>query len=219
MTPKSEWLSPETYEYLLAHSAPVSELQQELIAETHEKLGQQAGMQISADQGTFLTLLTRVLGVRKAVEVGTFTGYSSLCIALGMPDDGQLICHDINDDWTSIARRYWDRAGVSDKIELRLGPAVDTLTQLPDAAELDLVFIDADKPGYIDYWEQLVPRVRTNGVILVDNVLFHGQVVDPAATGTNPVAIRAFNDHAAADERVEIAMLPIADGITFARKK
>jgi caffeoyl-CoA O-methyltransferase len=176
-------------------------------------------MQISPEQGTFLTMLTRLVGARSAVEVGTFTGYSSLCIARGLPDGGRLLCCDVSEEWTSVARKYWDKAGVDDRIELRIGPAVETLEQLPSGETIDLAFIDADKPNYRNYYEALLPRMRRNGVIGVDNVLWSGQVLGAEANDENTAAIKAFNDFVAADERVDVMMLPLADGLTLARKR
>src|SRR6478672_8587349 len=181
-------------------------------------LGDAAGMQIGDDQGQLLTLLARLVGARRAVEVGTFTGYSSLCIARGLVEGGRLLCCDVSDEWTAIGRRAWERAGLADRIELRLAPALETLRALPAEAELDLVFIDADKPGYAAYWDELVPRVRAGGVLLADNVLWSGAIVDTDDTDANAVALRAFNDKVAADRRVEAAVLPAFDGLTIARK-
>lgn len=176
-------------------------------------------MQIAPEQGTFLTLLTASLGARRAVEVGTFTGYSSVCIARGLAPDGHLLCCDVSEAWTSVARRYWARAGLADRIELRLGPAADTLASLPEEPVVDLAFLDADKPGYHTYYELLLPRVRPGGLLLADNVLQHGGVLDPDDHAENTEAIRAFNDHVAADDRVDVVMLPLADGLTVARKR
>jgi caffeoyl-CoA O-methyltransferase len=173
-------------------------------------------MQVAPEQAAFLRLLTAVMGVRRAVEVGTFTGLSSLSIARGLADGGQLTCFDISEEFTGIARRYWKRAGVDDRIELRIGPAVERLRELPAEPHLDLAFIDADKQGYPAYWNELVPRVRRGGVILVDNVLWSGRVLDPQAA--RDFEIVAFNDLARADTRVELVILPIADGLTMARK-
>ena len=156
-------------------------------------------MQIGADQGQLLTLLTRLAGARRAVEVGTFTGYSSLCIARGLADDGRLLCCDVSEEWTALARRAWDRAGLADRIELRLAPALETLQALPTDVPIDLVFIDADKPGYVAYWDELVPRVRPGGLLLADNVLWSGRVTDEPGDDANLAALRAFNDHVAAD--------------------
>jgi caffeoyl-CoA O-methyltransferase len=211
-------VTPELHDYLVAHNRPQpDDILRDLAAETAEALPDEAGMQIAPEQGAFMTLLTKVVGVRFAVEVGTFTGYSSLCVARGLSPGGRLLCCDVSEEFTSIARRYWDRAGLTDRIELRIAPAIDTLRALPSDPPIDLAFIDADKEGYIDYWEEIVPRVRPGGVVLVDNVFSNGRVVadDPGGTGA---AIQRFNDHAAADDRVELAMLPIADGLTLARK-
>jgi len=216
--PKSFHLSSEIHTYLLEHSTPVDGIQQDLIAET-VALGGISMMQIAPEQGTFMTMLTRLVGAHDAVEVGTFTGYSSLAIARGLPVDGTLLCCDISDEWTSMARRYWDRAGVSDKISLRIGPAAETLAALPHTEQFDLAFIDADKPGYVAYYEEILPRLRPGGVILVDNVLWSGAVIDPAAQDDDVVAVRAFNDHVRADDRVDTAMLAIGDGITFITRR
>ncbi len=211
-------VTPELHDYLVAHNRPPpDEILLDLADETAAALPGEAGMQIAPEQGAFMTLLTKVVGVRFAVEVGTFTGYSSLCVARGLAPGGRLLCCDVSEEFTSVARRYWERAGLTDRIELRIAPAIDTLRALPADPPIDLAFIDADKEGYIDYWEEIVPRVRTGGVILVDNVFSNGRVLadDPGTTGA---AIQRFNDHAAADDRMELAMLPIADGLSFARK-
>jgi caffeoyl-CoA O-methyltransferase len=216
--PKSFHLSPDIHAYLVEHGTPPDEIQQALIEETLE-LGSISSMQIAPEQGAFMTLLARAMGARRAVEVGTFTGYSALCIARGLPDDGHLLTCDVNQEWTSIARRYWEKAGVSHKIELRLGPALATLRSLPEEPALDLAFIDADKQGYIAYFEEVLGRVRPNGVILVDNVLWDGHVADPEVKDEETLALRDFNDHVARDPRVECVMLPVADGLTLLRKR
>jgi caffeoyl-CoA O-methyltransferase len=176
-------------------------------------------MQIAPEQGAFMTLLTRLVGARSAVEVGTFTGYSAIAIARGLPDDGHLLCCDVSEEWTSVARDAWEEAGVASKIELVLGPAAETLRALPKAETIDLAFIDADKPSYGDYYEQILARLRPNGLILVDNVLWSGNVAGTSANDDNTVALRAFNDMVAADGRVESVMLPISDGVTMIRKR
>jgi caffeoyl-CoA O-methyltransferase len=216
--PKSFQLSPEVHEYLVAHGTPPDEVQRALIAETAE-LGGISMMQVAPEQGALLTILAKLVGARSAVEVGTFTGYSSLCIARGLADGGHLLCCDVSEEWTAIARRHWERAGVADRIELRIAPALETLQALPSDETIDLAFIDADKPGYISYYEALVPRMRPGGLVLVDNVLWGGSVVDPSVTDENTEAIRACNDHIAADSRVDVVMLPVSDGLTLARKK
>jgi caffeoyl-CoA O-methyltransferase len=205
-------------DYAVSHGTwKPDEVIRQLHSET-EALGDVAGMQIGDDQGQLLTMMTRILGARRAVEVGTFTGYSSLCIARGLPADGSLLCCDIREDWTSIGVRAWERAGVRDRIDLRIAPALRTLQALPAAADIDLVFIDADKQGYASYWDELVPRVRSGGVLLADNVLWSGAIVDESVNNENVVALREFNDKVAADGRVEVAMLTAFDGLTIARK-
>ena len=190
----------------------------ELQAET-AKLGDAAGMQIGDDQGQLLTLLARLIGARRAVEVGTFTGYSSMCIARGLAEGGSLLCCDVSAEWTEIGRRAWAAAGLADRIELRIAPALDTLRSLPAAADIDLVFIDADKPGYAAYWAELVPRVRPGGLLLADNVLWSGRIADPEVTDANTTALRAFNDLVASDDRVETVVLTAFDGLTIARRR
>lgn len=209
-------LTPELHAYLLEHSTPPDPVAAELISETRAALPDNASMQVAPEQAAFLRLLTAVAGVRRAVEVGTFTGLSSLSIARGLAPGGQLICFDVSEDYTDVARRYWKRAGVDDRIELRIGPAAERLTELPAEPHLDLAFIDADKESYATYWDLLVPRVRPGGLILVDNVLWSGRVLDPQ--GDSDRAVVDFNTAAAADERVELVMLPIADGLTMARR-
>jgi caffeoyl-CoA O-methyltransferase len=166
-----------------------------------------------------MTLVTRLVGAREAVEVGTFTGYSAISIARGLPDDGHLLCCDVSEEWTAIARRAWAEAGVDDKIELRLAPAADTLRSLPDEEYVDLAFIDADKPAYPVYYEELLRRLRPNGLIMVDNTLWGGAIVDDTNDDESTVALRAFNDMVAADDRVDSALLTIGDGLTLLRKR
>jgi caffeoyl-CoA O-methyltransferase len=211
-------LTRPVYEYLVSHTAPPDEILRDLAEET-AALGPVSIMQVAIEQGAFLTLLARLIGASRAVEVGTFTGYSSICIARGLADGGRLLCCDVSDEWTAIARRYWTRAGLDDRIELRLGPALDTLRALPRAPEIDLVFIDADKPGYVSYYEELLPRLRQNGLFVFDNVLWSGSVADPAAQDDNTRALRALADHVCADTRVEAVMLAVADGLLLARKR
>ena len=196
---------------------PPDEIQRELIEET-TALGPISIMQIAPEQGAFLTLLTRAIDARRAVEIGTFTGYSALCIARGLPDDGYLLCCDVNADWTAIARRFWEKAEVAHKIELKLAPAVDTLGLLSESSAFDLAFIDADKPSYLSYFEALLPRMRGGGLILVDNVLWGGRVCDLETDDEKTRAIRHFNDRVAKDPRVDRVMLPIADGLSLLRK-
>jgi len=216
--PKSFHVSAEIHQYLIDHSTAVDPVLAELMAET-AALGGIARMQISPEQGLFMTMLTRLSGAIDAIEIGTFTGASSLAIARGLPAEGRLLCCDVSDEWTAIARRYWAAAEVDTKITLEIGPAADTLAALPATAEFDLAFIDADKGGYLTYYEHLVPRLRDGGVILVDNVLWSGTVIDPAVTDGDTEAIRAFNDHVAADDRVDCVMLAIGDGLSFITRR
>ncbi|MFI7607115.1 O-methyltransferase [Micromonospora sp. NPDC049366] len=215
MTTKSIPLTDELHAYLVGHGSPPDEVIRDLAEETRTVLPDEASMQVAPEQAAFLTFLVRLLGVRQAVEVGTFTGLSSLAIARGLADGGRLTCFDISEEYTGIARRYWQRAEVADRIELRIGPAGDTLRELPHERYLDFAFIDADKTGYPIYWAELVPRMRPGGVIAVDNVLREGRVLAPQ--DVNDRAIAAFNDEVLADVRVDAVMLPIADGLTLAR--
>jgi caffeoyl-CoA O-methyltransferase len=216
--PKSFHLSPEIHAYLVAHGTPPDEIQRALIEET-KRLGGIAIMQISPEQGAFMTLLARLIGARRAIEVGTFTGYSALCLARGLSEDGHLLCCDVSEEWTRVGRPYWEKAGLGRKIELRLAPAAETLRSLPPDPVIDIAFIDADKGGYPVYYEEILKRLRPGGLILVDNVLFMGLVVDPSQNNENVVAIRAFNDLVARDERVDRVMLAVGDGLTLLRKR
>ncbi|HEX7197619.1 MAG TPA: class I SAM-dependent methyltransferase [Candidatus Limnocylindria bacterium] len=173
-------------------------------------------MQIGPDQGAFMAMLVRLTGARRILEIGTFTGYSSTAMALALPEDGRILCCDVSREWTDVARRAWADAGVADKVELRLAPAVDTIEGLEDDS-FDLAFIDADKPSYDAYYEGCLRVVRAGGLILIDNVLWSGEVADPAAEGDNVTAIRALNEKIADDERVDHVILPIGDGLTMAR--
>jgi caffeoyl-CoA O-methyltransferase len=216
--PKTVAVTPEVHEYLVAHGTPPDATQLALIEAT-DALGAISGMQIAPEQGAFMTLLAKLVDARFAVEVGTFTGYSSICIARGLAPGGKLLCLDVSEEWTAIAREHWAQAGVDDRIELKLGPAAEALKALPPDPPIDLAFIDADKPGYRTYYDEIVQRLRPGGLVLLDNVLWSGRVVDPTDTSENTEAIRAVNDHVAADDRVEVVMLPISDGLTIARKK
>ena len=214
---KTVTLTPELHAYVRANSSPADPLLDELSATTRSLVPGQAHMLIAPEQGSFLTFLARLVDARCAVEVGTFTGYSSICLARGLGPGGRLITCDVAEEWTEVAGEFWRRAAVADRIDLRLGPALQTLWSLAAEPFLDLAFIDADKPGYIDYWEEIVVRMRPGGLIIVDNTLFGGEVLDPEA-GPKPAAIRAFNAHAARDRRVESVMLPVADGVHLARR-
>jgi caffeoyl-CoA O-methyltransferase len=215
---RSFTITDEVREYAVSHGTwQPDEVVKQLHTDTRA-LGDVAGMQIGDDQGQLLTLLTRLNGTRRAVEVGTFTGYSSLCIARGLVEGGTLLCCDISEDWTAIAQQAWQEAGVADRIELHIAPAADTLRSLPHDAVIDFAFIDADKPGYATYWTELVPRVRTGGLLLADNVLWSGEIVEPDPEDGNLTALRNFNDLVASDDRVEVVVLTAFDGLTIARK-
>jgi caffeoyl-CoA O-methyltransferase len=214
---KSLGLTPELHDYMVRHGSPPDAILSELAEVTRAKVGGMAMMQVAPEQGAFMTLLTRLVGARVAVEVGTFTGYSALCIARGLPADGKLLCCDVSDEWTSIGRPFWEKAGVADRIDLRIAPALDTLQALPHDRHVDLAFIDADKTNYENYYDELLPRMQPGGVILVDNVLWGGSVIDPTRNDDNTQAIRAFNERIAGDDRVESVMLPISDGLTLIR--
>ena len=216
---KSLGLSAELHEYLVAHGTAPDAVQRELIETTREQIGGLALMQIAPEQGAFMEIFTKLVGAKTAVEVGTFTGYSALCIARGLPEDGSLLCCDVSDEYTRIGRPFWEKAGVAHKIELKIAPALETLQALPKERHVDLSFIDADKTNYANYYAELLPRTRAGGVILVDNVLWGGSVVDPSRDDPDTQAIRDFNDAIAADDRVECVMLPISDGLTVLRVK
>ena len=189
------------------------------VTEQTATLGGFSQMQIGNDQVALMTMLTQIAGVQLAVEVGTFTGTSAMAIARGLRPGGKLICCDVSEEWTTIAREGWRRAGVDDRIELRIGPALDTLQAMPTDAVIDLAFVDADKPNYLAYIAELVPRLRPGGLLLIDNTIWYGRIVDADATDENTVAIRAVNDFVAADARLESVILSIGDGVTFARKR
>ncbi|MFI5317438.1 MAG: O-methyltransferase [Myxococcota bacterium] len=216
--PKYTPVTDGLHEYLLAHRTPDDPLLEELRAETRRAMGERSGMQISAEEGTFLALLVGALGARSVVEVGTFTGYSALCMACALPPGGKLLCCDVSEEFTAIARRFWQKAGVADRIELRLGPALDTLRALPAGESIDFAFIDADKENYTAYYEEILRRLRPGGLIAIDNVLWSGQVIRADDQSANTVAIRGVNDHVAADRRVQSVMLGVSDGLTLARK-
>jgi len=216
---KSIIVTQAVQDYAVAHSThPPDEVQRSLIEAT-DALGGISMMQISPDQGAFMTLLTRLVGATFAVEVGTFTGYSSICIARGLSEGGRLLCCDVSEEWTSVAREHWEQAGVADRIELKIAPAAETLEALPSDPPIDLAFIDADKPGYVTYYDEIVERLRPNGVVLLDNVLWSGNVVDESDQGENTEAIRAVNDHVAARPDCDAVMLNLGDGITMIRRR
>ncbi len=182
----------------------------------------QHGMQIAPEEGAFLAMLVELTGARRCIEIGTFTGYSATALALALPGDGQLVCCDVSQEWTSLASRYWDEAGVADKIDLRVAPAAETLDQLLANGEeetYDFAFVDADKAGYDGYYEQLLRLVRRGGLIAFDNMLWGGEVLDQDSTDEDTVALRALNTKLAGDERITLCLLPVADGVTLARRR
>ncbi len=214
MSFRTEFLDEALADYIQTHSTHPDEVQRDLIEAT-AALGDASIMQISPAQGAFMTVLTTLLEPQFAVEVGTFTGYSALAVAKALPPGGRLLCCDISEEWTTVAREHWERAGMSDRIELRIGPAMDTLRSLPEEPAVDLAFIDADKASYIAYYEELVPRLSARGVILVDNTLWDGHVANPSRTDSTTEELRAFNAHVVADERVLVALLPVGDGLSM----
>ncbi|WP_127503496.1 O-methyltransferase [Actinoplanes solisilvae] len=203
-------------DYLLEHCTPADDVLRDLANETRNAFPDDAGMQISHDEGELLTMLVRLTGARFAIEIGVFTGYSSICVARGLPKDGRLLACDVSEQFTNVARRYWARAGVDDLIELNLGPALETVRALDTDPVVDFAFVDADKTGYPAYYEELVPRMRPGGLIVLDNVLRGGRVLDP--TNDSDRAVSDLNDRIVADDRVESVMLPVRDGVTLVRK-
>ena len=220
MARRSINLTDQLHEYLVASSVREPAVLARLRAET--KPMEMAGMQISPEQGQFMRLLVELIGAKRVVEVGTFTGYSSLAMALSLPADGRIVACDVSKEWTDVARRYWAEAGVAGKIDLRLGPARDTLDAMIAAGEkgrYDFAFIDADKKNYDAYYERCLTLVRADGLIAIDNVLWNGKVIDAGANDEDTAAIRALNAKIAKDERVTVSLLPIGDGLTLARKR
>jgi caffeoyl-CoA O-methyltransferase len=211
-------LTPELYDYVVVHGQNSDAVLRDLAEET-ARLGPISMMEIASEQGTFMGILAAAIGAKSAVEVGTFTGYSALCVARALPSNGKMLCCDVNEEWTSIARRFWEKAGVGHKITLKLGPALDTLRALPQTNCFDIAFIDADKVNYRNYYEEILKRLCQNGLILLDNVLWGGAVLNQNEASEDTKAIRELNDFIAKDERVEAVMLPIADGLTIVRKR
>ena len=220
MSRKTLNLNPALYEYLLNYSLREPPLLKRLREETANL--RQGGMQIAPEQGQFMTLLVHLMNVKKAIEVGVFTGYSSLVVALALPADGRLIACDINETWTQTARKYWQEAGVEAKIDLCLAPAMETLDKLIAEGQVetfDFAFIDADKGNYVPYYERLLRLLRPGGLIAIDNVLWGGSVADSGIHDEDTDAIRAFNEHLHKDERITFSMLPIGDGLSLALKQ
>ena len=220
MSNKTLNLTDELYQYLLKVSLHETELMTALRKET-AKLSM-SEMQVSPEQGQFMALLAKLLDARQVIEVGTFTGYSTLAIAQALPADGEVIACDVSEEWTSMAMRYWEQAGIVDKIDLRLAPALDSLDGLLQeerAGDFDMAFIDADKENYLNYYERCLELLRPGGLIMVDNVLWGGSVVDASNQKPETMAIRELNEHVHRDSRVDISLVPIGDGVTLARKR
>ncbi len=219
MSNKTFTLSEDLHRYLLSASLRESDLLRRLREET--EADPLARMQIAPEQGQFMALLVRLMGAKRAIEIGVFTGYSSLWVAQALSEDGQLVACDVSEEWTSVARRYWEAAGLAERIDLHLRPALETLNALladGQAESFDFAFIDADKENYGLYFERVLALLRPGGLMAVDNVLWSGRVADPAVQDVDTQAIRAFNERLHHDERVELSMIPIADGLTLAMK-
>ena len=217
MTARNFLLSDALDAYVRAHTEPPDPIARGLIAETAAL--PMSGMQIGPDEAGLLALLVRISGARDLIEVGTFTGYSSLAMASALPEGGRLLCCDVSEEWTAIARRYWRRVGVADRIELRLAPAIETLRALPAGPQFDLAFLDADKERYPDYFAELVPRLRPGALLLADNVLWSGAVVDDADGRESTAGLRRFNQLAVQDDRLETVLLPAFDGLSISRRR
>ena len=213
-------LTDTLYDYLLSVSLRETDLQRRLREETSTL--SMARMQISPEQGQFMALIARLVGARRCLEVGVFTGYSSLAVALALPQDARIVACDVSEEWTSVARRYWAAAGVADRIDLRLAPAIDTLDALIEAGgagTYDLAFIDADKPAYLAYYERVLVLLRPGGLVMTDNTLWSGRVADPEVGDADTVALRHYNEYLHRDSRVDLSLVPIGDGLTLARKR
>lgn len=213
-------LTDSLHEYLLEVSLREPGLLRRLREET--AADPLARMQISPEQGQFMALLARLTGARRCIEVGVFTGYSSICVAWALPEDGRIVACDVSEHWTSTARRYWAEAGVAHKIDLRLAPAIDTLDALVaegEAGTCDFVFIDAEKTEYVEYYERALVLLRPGGLVVVDNTLWSGRVADPEVADEDTVALRHFNEHLHRDVRIDLSLVPIGDGLTLARKR
>ena len=220
MTRRTNWLSDELYGYLL----DVSLREHEVLRQLREVTAglTESNMQIGPDQGQFMALLLELMGAERVIEVGTFTGYSALAMALALPDDGRIVACDVSEEWTAMARRHWEAAGVAHKIDLRLAPADETLRGLLSeggSGTFDFAFIDADKGGYGTYYELVLELLRPGGLVAVDNTLWEGKVADPSVSDPDTDAIRAFNQQLKDDERVTLSLVPIGDGLTLARKR
>ena len=211
-------LTEDLCRYMIRNRAAENNMLTELRRETEEKAREVAGMMISEEQGILLRILVGAIAPQVAIEVGTFTGYSALCMASALPPGGKLICCDVNREWTSIGASYWERCGVADRIDLRIAPAIETLRSLPSDTDVEFAFVDADKNSYIAYYEAILARMRPNGLIAVDNVLWHNWSMDASNQDAETIGIREFNDYVLHDSRVESVMLHVGDGLTLIRK-
>lgn len=219
---KTLTLTPQVYKYLVRQGMREPDVLRNLREATSAQAGPDAGMQISPEQGAFMGMLASLMGARKTLEAGVFTGYSAAAVALALPDDGTVVACDISDKWSGLAREYWELAGVADKIDLRIAPAIQTMDALVDAGEsgtFDFIFLDAEKTEYAAYYERALALLRPGGLVAIDNVLWNGSVADDTVIDTDTVAIRAFNEMVRHDDRVALSMVPIADGLTLAQKK
>lgn len=218
MSNRSLGLPDELYDYLLRYGVREPDILRRLREETAQHPESQ--MQIAPEQGQFMALLVRMMGARRILEIGVFTGYSSTAVALAMPDDGRLVACDVSEEYTAVARRYWEEAGVAGRVELRIGPAAETLDALlAEDAAFDFAFIDADKAQYDLYYERVLSLLRAGGVVALDNMFRGGRVADPSVTDKGTEAIRALNEKIHQDDRVDVSLVPIADGVTLARKR
>jgi len=215
MAGRAPLLPPKVARYVEERGMREPQILRELRARTASVPN--SGMQIGADQGAFMAILVKLMGAKRCIEIGTYTGYSALAVALALPEDGTIVCCDVSEEWTAIGKPFWKKAGVEQKIDLRIGPALETLKKLK--GPFDFVFIDADKPNYINYYERCLELLRPGGLIAVDNVLWSGEVANEKAKDELTVALRKFNDKVYKDERVELVMLSIGDGVTLALKK
>ncbi len=215
---RADVVDQELADYIAAHSTKPDEVQRQLMTTTEERTGGASRMQIGGDQGTFFEIFASSIGARRVIEIGTFTGYSALSLARGIGPTGHLLCCDVSEEWTAIAREHWQLAGVADRIDLRIAPALETIAALPAGTQFDLAFIDADKTNYANYFEALLPLMRVGGVILVDNTLWSRQVLDLQAKEADTIALQAFNRIVAADGRVRCVIIPMGDGVTLIQK-
>ena len=222
---KTTWVNDEVYDYVLTTGNRISEVKHKLVAETIEKFPDTSTMLSTQDQSQLMKTLVQLTGAKRGIEVGTYTGYSALNLAEGLPSDGKLICLDVSDEFTSLGKKYWKEAGVDDRIELILGPGVDTLDSMIAEEDklnsFDFAYVDADKPNYKLYYERLLQLMKPNGFIMFDNMLWRGKVCEPYQEGETEqtTALRELNDYLQADDRIDLCMIPIADGLTIARKK